>query len=343
MSDSDATAQATETKPEQQKMPFDEDALIDKITAQRAAMEPKLVLPLAGAEPGEDEQPEPAEGPENEEPKAAEVEPEPKEAKKVEEAEGVDAEAYEHALTALRLDGVPQSVLEKLGRADLLAWGSKAAKRHTKTATELQQRTEKIRALEEAQTTKKPEPQKPTGDVDLDAALKPAIEALDELGTDAGAKLAQALKALQGRIDEKLGAVEQTNALFGSHLAEFVLESARSKLTERFPELADDAQFEKVQTKMIALAQSGAYADMSIRQSVPAALEDAAKIVLFDAASKRTSDAVSTQHRKRANGQMTPPSRAPEGKKLDRDAMEDRLIDLLSAGKRDEARKLALG
>lgn len=263
------------------------------------------------------------------------------------------AEDLKKVLTALEYAGVPKSVLESTPEAVLRTWGTEQQGREAKTKTELQRRSEEAKqakdelgrfaSVKQPETATQPERKARTDDVDLEAELKPIVDELRELGVPAGERLASAMKRMSAASSARLEGLESVNRSLVSEVTEFFVDQARSKLEAQYPQLSDDAVFAKVREESEAQVRTGRYENVPYRKGIAQALETAAKLVLFDDIVKSHSEKVQSQHRERIAGQPTAPSRRPEAVKLSDDDLDTQIAQLLSAGKTEEARRLARG
>lgn len=260
-------------------------------------------------------------------------------------------------LTALKLQGVPQSVLDLIPKPALQEWSAQAKEREAKRATDFQQRAEEAKqAKTEAArlrdelgrfTSSKPETaagteRKPTVDVDLDAELKPLVDELREAGvTTAGEKLSSILKRLSTAKAAEVEGLKTVNQQLAAEMGEFFVDQARAKLVEQYHQLSDDAIFEKVNEEAKARLQSGRYGDMPYRKAIVKAMEGAAREVLFDEIVKDQVDRARSNDSKRIAGQMTAPTRQPDKAPPTADDLDNQVIALIKAGKLDEAARLA--
>lgn len=255
-------------------------------------------------------------------------------------------------LTPLTYLGVPKSVLETVPKSVLQEWSTQAKERETKRATDIQQRSEELKQLRDelgrfksqpVQATTKAEPAKPTAQADLDSELKSVVDELRDLGVPAGEKLASVLKAREAAANARVEGLETVNQRLATEVGEFFIEQARSKLEVQYPQLSDDAVFTRVRDEAELQVATGRYKEMPYRKAIAAAIDTAAKLVLFDDIVKAQTEKVQSQHRERIAGQPTAPSRQPEARPMSPEERDDKIAELLMAGKTEDAKRLARG
>lgn len=260
-----------------------------------------------------------------------------------------DVGEVEVDLTPLKLLGVPQSVLEKLPRSELLEWSSQTKERESKRSADFQQRSvEAKQALaelaalkEQAAKVSKEAERKPTVELDLDAQLKPIVDKLAEYGVPAGDELAAAIKGLKSATAAQIEGLQTVNQRLASEVGEFFVDQSRQKLLEQYPQLSDDAVFDAVRKEADMLFETGRFADIPYRKAVGKALESAAKLVLFDDIVKARSEKVQSQHRERLASQPTAPTRQQAPAPVSDEDRESMIANALIAGKLEEAQRIA--
>jgi hypothetical protein len=139
-----------------------------------------------------------------------------------------------------------------------------------------------------------------------------------------------------GPLQKELAERAQRDAARDNAVASILVDNARSRLVERFPQLGDDARFKAVQDKMQQLISGGGY------DSVQAAMEYAST-VLF---SKEILAAQASQQEKKnsakAKGRPAAPSSPPPPEALSHDERLDVVLAKLESGATpDEARTAA--
>ena len=305
----------------------DLDAVLEALDPVGEADEDEEELPFGGEEEEEEELPEEAD-------QAPEVEPEPedqvdKEEKPVEE--GIPGDDLEKAIAALKRDGLPASVIEKMTNSEIVALGEKRAKVQGDADNAYRELTE-LKNQKEMATDSETESAalaEPT-DQPVSANAKEAIQPFaDIFGEDAAEALSEYGKASMAPLLETIQA--QSNMLEA-----VLMDSAKGKLQDRFPQLADGESYARVSDRMRSLAKPGEYADIDNLMS------DAARIEFSDE-TKQVADEISSKRaRQKAVGQMTPAGGAetPEHS-LGVEEREDKLLEALESGMpRHEAQRL---
>jgi hypothetical protein len=272
------------------------------------------------------------------------------------EPQGTDGDV-EIDLTPLQLQGVPKSVLDALPKSALQEWSAQAKERETKRSTDFQQRSEEAKQAkaeaaklrdELGRFTKGSEAttnadRKATADVDLDALFKPIVDKLRSEGVDVGEQLASAIKAAQLSQSAKVEGLSTVNQQLVGEMLEFFVDETRSKLAAQYPQLSNDETNARVREELNAELQSGRYKEMSLRAAISKAYDKSARVVLFDDILKSHVEKVQSNHRERLAGQPTAPSRQPAARALTPEERDDRIADLLIAGKPEEAQQFARG
>ena len=236
----------------------------------------------------------------------------------VEEADG----DLESALSALRRDGLPQSVIDKMTNEEVMALGAKRAKVQGDTDNayrELQEmKSGKEMAPESGEdSTVQAEPAEQPSPVDLKTAIEPFV---DVFGEDAGESLEKALHATVQPVLAQFKA--QQDMLEG-----MLLQSSRQSLSEQYPGMAGDEGYGRVSERMQTLVKSGEYHDINTLMA------DAARLEFADESAAMSNELKSKLARDKAGGKMMPTGKAatPETS-MDDDEREDALLDALENG-----------
>jgi hypothetical protein len=164
--------------------------------------------------------------------------------------------AYEAALTALSFDKVPQSVIEKATKEQILEWGSKAKERQDSVAAKLRSAAEEAKRAQESATkpTEKTEsPKAPTEIPELDATLK----AFDPYGEDftkaqrefGRAAVEAARKATIAEFQPAAAMLMETQTV----VREILNDSMRREFGERFPEPVRQAKLKEAEATALRL------------------------------------------------------------------------------------------
>lgn len=283
-----------------------EDAWLDALPLEEGDEAPPQEAAAKAVEPEESA---PVE--DQREPEADEAAPEP-ETEQSGAAEPEDAEDFEKALTALRFEKTPDSVIESLSRKALIEWGLKVRHRQIARDVELADIAKRRKELERQQATGATEPisAEPTVASDL-ASLDPVFR---ELGEEAGGALKAHLERMEQRMTQRTQELQGALQSAQARAAEAEVGALRDRLGERFPGLRDEASFAKVADKMNALAelvQAGKYEAASIETL----MLDATRLVgLQEKAPGRARDTETARRIEAAKGDGVPSS---ESKRTD--------------------------
>jgi hypothetical protein len=250
-----------------------------------------------------------------------------------------DAEAdhdLDRALTALDLDQVPESVVDKLDRTALLEWGAKAKERQAKTASELQARSERIKALEAEIATLKPGGNTQRAETGNGRTTQEDADELETLKQTFGDELAAPLAKLLKRREAESG---QRVALLESLLERQLESSAKAGLRERFPQIDDPTKFALVKKEMES--HYAKYRGEDPETVVANAMRDAARVIFFDESEASDAGRRLASHRKRLASQPAPPSgRTSNQKALTHAEREDAILDAILRGDNAEKERL---
>jgi hypothetical protein len=245
---------------------------------------------------------------------------------------------WEKACSVLTLDGVSKTVLDKLDRAEVLEWASKAKERQAKTANELKSRSERIKELEGGVTTPKAETtataQTPTADED--DAIKAIRETYgDEFATPLAQYIKKQTEGIKAAYEERLAQLE------GQHVRGLI-DGARASLRDQFPQLDDPAKMEQVQKEMgTHLAK---YQDKLPHERAQLAMRDAARVLFFDELRASEAGKALATHKRKMSSQPTPPSGRTSGPRVMSAAeREDALLDAIFRGDADAKDRIMRG
>lgn len=245
----------------------------------------------------------------------------------VEESDADLAKAY----TALKLDQVPPAVLAKLDRAEVLEWASKAKERQSKTAQELQARTERIRQLEALGVTKASEATSPTAQANGPDEL---AEIREKYGDELAAPLAKLLEKRQQENDGRI-------ALLSGLLEKQLVTAAKANLRESFPQVDDPAVFAELQKELPYHVSKYRDAGMDADEAYMLAMRDAARVKLFDEVQASNAGKALASYRTRMSSQPTPPTGKPVAPKAMTAAeREDALLNAIFSGDNEAKERL---
>lgn len=220
---------------------------------------------------------------------APKAQPSPKaEAEEVPEKAQKPSADISRALKALELDGFTKDDLEGMPEQRILSLGQKAQKRQSDIGKKLSERAKTDDPATAAQETPKPA----SGQVDFKALAKSVG---DLLGDDVGDALAKILEQSFSPITTRLSTAEAELQARAMERLEGEADKAREKLRERFPDLKDEENWDRVQTRMGLLAKTQSY------ETIPDLMRDACILEFPDASPSKPRNDTS-----RNNGQPTP-------------------------------------
>lgn len=265
-----------------------------------------------------------AKAPKEPEPKAdAEPESEADDATKA--PAGPDREALTKALGVLRRDNVPQKIIDQLldDPAELLAWAEKAGKRQG----DIDKRLGGSKPEQEAKETPAEPQAEPTGSPATDKALADLVRPFaDEMGSEhaeeALTKLAKHVRdSTLAEVAPVLENFERSFAAMSGMLERMVLKEARANLQERFPQVSEDASWDKVLERARTLSTTGGYDD------IESMVADAARLELSDMTVRDRQRDMARKHSARSNGTPTPPTRARKHTPATPDELREAVLD----------------
>ena len=247
------------------------------------------------------------------------------------EEDSVARDELEKAMAALKRDGLGSDVIEKMTNSEIIELGLKRAKVQGDADNAYRELSElkKQQELAQESETESPANAEPT-DQPVDADLTKAIQPFAEIfGDDAAQALSEYGKA---SMEPMMQAIQAQNQM----LETLLMDSAKGKLQDRFPLLADDESYARVSTRMHSLAKTGEYSD------VDNLMADAARIEFSDETKKVADEISSKRAQQKAVGQMTPAGGAETPThSLSEEEREEKLLDALESGMPShEARRL---
>ena len=254
----------------------------------------------------------------------AEVEEQP-----VEEVAAQDT--LEKAISALKRDGLSTSVIDKMTNSEIIELGEKRAKVQSDADNAYRELSELRKSKEMAQEseTESPALAEPT-DQPVPANVQEAIKPFAEIfGDDAAEALSEYGKASVQPLMEVIQAQ-------GQMLETVLMDSAKTQLRDRFPQLDNGEEYAPVSTTMQSLAKTGEYSDISSLMS------DAARIEFSDESQQVATEISNKRAKHKASGQMSPATgSAPPEHSLSTDEREEMLLNALEDGMpMNEARRL---
>ena len=248
------------------------------------------------------------------------------------EADKPSKRAIDKARKALELDGWDDGDFDGISEERIVALGKKAADRQAKISKELEakskQRTsEDGEAGEEdesaARVARRAEPESQADD-DL-SDLKPIEELFGEETSNAIAKYVQ--KAL-GLTKQQMQQVQQQLSAANEEKAERAVSEARTKLTDKYPELQDEEVYDDVVEEMTALVKiPGKYKDMN------ALMEAACRLKGLEAKTGKAAKTSPAVQAAKANGTPVVKSQVTQPKSMSLSDREDLALDAIFKGK----------
>ena len=244
----------------------------------------------------------------------------------------------EKAISALRRDGLPKSVIEQMTDEQVIETGLKRAKVQSDTDDAFRQLSElknQTPVEEESgeESSSNAAPVDHPDSVDLDEAMTGFTEIF---GEDAGGALKAPLKAAMTPLHNRLEESGQQMQMMARQMEELLIRDARRELSSKFPALEEQGKFESVRERMATLVKSGEY------QDIPSLMSDASRIVFSDESADAVKASRNVRDAHRANGQPTPASSRIPAQALSFEEKEDAVLTALEAGESvSNAKRLA--
>lgn len=243
----------------------------------------------------------------------------------------IDSEEMDNALSALRRDGLPTEVIERMTNQEVLELGQKRLKVQADTDNayrELRELQDPGKAADKpVESEDAPEPTEPPGThvvANLDEAVKPFAALFGDDGAEALVGIQEAALA------PVLARMEQMVNTIGN----FAAKDARRELRDQYPQLSDDKAYSQVEERMGKLIKSGSYT------SPHELMADAARLTFADDqrdAARAYRDKIGQM---RTNGQMSSSSKQSAPASLSQEDREDMVLELLEdGGSTDDARR----
>lgn len=269
------------------------------------------------------------------------------EAKKSEQApksgspEGVNAEDYRKALSALQFDKVPQKYIDSLSPGELVQWGLERAKNHADVERIKSDNAKYKNAKPATSPTNKAEASAESSDsqeqpIDFGKMSEPLAKSmLEDLGLDHS----EPLKAFAKQVYESATSASKAETAELRKVIESLTgqfqgqqqEGARAKLTDKY-DLADDDRWNKVLEHRNA--DKNEYASEHEAISVACRLEFADEIIA-DYESK-----LKDQHKMRSNGQSTTQHGKTPPKARTQEDVDDQILSNILDGNMEAASRL---
>lgn len=229
----------------------------------------------------------------------------------------------EKALAALRRDGLPKGVIEKMTNEEILEYGDKRSKVQGDTDDAYRKlselKKEQETAPENSEKSEVPaEPVDQPSPVNLQAAVKPFA---DIFGDDAAEALQQVTAAAVQPYVEQINM--QQNVLEG-----LLMKEAKSELVDQYPSLSEVDGYERVTERMKTLVKSGEYSDIKDLMS------DASRLVFADEGGPRSTEYKSKLAKSKSTGQPTANGRATVGgPPMTEEERDDAILEMIESGK----------
>lgn len=248
-----------------------------------------------------------------------------------EQPDPIDNDEMEKALSALRRDGLPAEVVEKMTNQEVLELGLKRSKVQADTDNAYRELQELKKGGEDtADSTEDSASAEPVEQPSLvpDEAVKPFVDLFGEDG-------ASALKGYTDAVVAPL--MEQINGMVNV-IGQYTANEARRQLGEQYPQLSDDQAYAKVEERMGSLLKSGSYSNAH------ELMADAARLTFADDQRDAAKAYRNKTRQMRANGQPLSDSKQAAPASLSHEEQEDMMLDMLEQGNSPaEARRAVFG
>jgi hypothetical protein len=236
---------------------------------------------------------------------------------------------YGQALAALKRYGLDESDIEGWSEQKVIDKGLKLAK----IQTDYDGLNRDVRALKARKDEEKPETQRgestePSSQPDLKAVLSTFAE---QFGDEAAKALESVLTVTTTPLAQRLEQAEKFVLETKANEERAVVGASRRRLEDRFPELADEATFDRVTKKMRVLAADEDYhSNGSLDKAVDRLMEDASRLVgLADRGAAERRERLKEVDRARSAGQPTVPKGRTPTRALSADERTDAYLDEL--------------
>ena len=235
------------------------------------------------------------------------------------------------SLAALKRDGLPQSVINKMTNEEIMDLGAKRLKVQGDTDDTYRQLAEVTNSDDtasesETEATESATPAPPTSPTPI-INLKEAVAPFSDLfGEEAASALESYTSAAVGDTQTRLAEVERVNEALSGSLEKLMMDRARRNLGEQYPQISSEENYGQVTERMKSLVKSGDYKDYDSLMS------DAARIEFADYSASSAASLRQQRNQMKEQGQMAPTTSAPSEKSLTTDEAEDQILDLLESG-----------
>lgn len=240
------------------------------------------------------------------------------------------------ARRALARAKVPKKIIESLSDEELLAWGAETA-RNQADVDRAFTRLKKLETQGSEPDSSQTDESQTTDDAGSDTAASvsdagevdlsdEASAFRDEFGDEAADALVNIVQKSQEPLRREFSQLKKTLDVLTKANEATVINSARTALVERYPDLTDE-QFEQVKAKATTLAKTGDYRGKS--QDV--LFSDAAKLAIGEPDSSKARQALRDEHRSRSRGTPSTSgrkvSKTPRSNSQRLDAAADAALD----------------
>lgn len=250
--------------------------------------------------------------------------------------DGVNAEDYRKALTALQFDKVPQKYLDSMDPGELIEWGTARAKNHADIE---RLKNDLNKAKSAPKETPKQEAKAEPAEVDWTKLVEPVQKQFSDYLADPDFNISEPLTAFgkqiaelaTGSLQAKLTAQQEIIDSIQGQFRTQQQDAARSKLTEKW-ELDNNDRWNQVLEHRKA--------DKNEYASEAEAIEAACRYKFADEIIAKHEANLKTQHKLRENGQPSTQNQKKPVKARTQEEQEDAVLDAILSGDRDKAARI---
>lgn len=232
------------------------------------------------------------------------------------------APELEKAMAALRRDGLPQTLIEKMSNEEVLEYGEKRAKVQGDTDDAYRQLSElkngKETPAESNETSETvAESAEVTPVVDLKEAVQPFAEIFGE----------DAAQALQSVTEAAIAPYVQQLQTQAAAMETLMVDSARNQLVGEYPGLSTPEGYSAVTDRMKSLLKTGDYSDVNTLMA------DASRITFASESNSQAQNYQTKLAQDRNLGQMTPSDKGSVPQKsMTSEDRDDAMLAAIEAG-----------
>jgi hypothetical protein len=219
--------------------------------------------------------------------------------------DGVNPKDYDKATKALKLDRVPQKVIDSLSPQELIEWGTARAASHA----DVDRIKGELSQYKGTPTRKQAAPPP----INWTEVLAPVAEYYGEEGVG---PIQTALQAVIAQMEAPIKAMQDAYERREASLA-------RTELSERWG-VDEDARWQRVMAQM--------QADANVYPDTRAAVEAACKLCFADEVATERAAAKAVENRMRANGQPLTDTKVPTAKAVTTEELEGKLLRAIRQG-----------